>query len=344
MPAAWLPTPYMLVPMFPRSPVNRALATFCVGLLATAGLAVAAMALISHYAFGPTAPVRSYMQAIQNGDGGKAMDLMNADVPDSNAAMLDGRSLSEATRTLDHLRYSVHQESEDSAVVTVEYRLNGATSSTEFPVHRTGVHAGVLEDWSIDSRTLPTVKVSTPGVETATVNRQKVGVQGGDQDFAVFYPGVYTAEYTSSLVTAPETTTTVTDPEPGHDDTNRPSLSLKPAPSRHAKDSIKSQVSGKLDECARQNTLYPKGCPFEYEFRGRVQGGVHWSISEYPDSSATVDQQGRWKLTNPKGKAQIEFQSLDLYTGTVSTVKKTVPFQLNAALQVKGDQVVVNTH
>jgi len=25
-------------------------------------------------------------------------------------------------------------------------------------------------------------------------------------------------------------------------------------------------------------------------------------------------------------------------------VKKTVPFQLNAALQVKGDQVVVNTH
>ncbi len=333
----------MLVLMFPRSPVARALATFCVGLLVAVALAVATMALIAQYAFGPTAPVRDYIQAIQNGDGRKAMALLDAEVPDSNAAMLDGRPLSEATKTLDHVDYTVRQTSGDSAVITVTYQLNGTTSNTDFPVHRTGVHAGFLEDWAIDSTTLPTVEVSAPSVETATVNRQKVGVPGSDEKFSVFYPGVYTAEYSSSLLEAPETTTTVTNSDSAKDVSQKPVLSLKPAPSHHAQDSIKSQVSEKLDACAQQDALYPKGCPFEYDFQGRVQGDVHWSILEYPDSSATIDKNGQWKLSNPKGKAQIEFQSLDLFTGKVSTVKKTVPFQLNAGLQVNGDQVTVNT-
>lgn len=337
-----VPAADMLGIMFPRSPVSRALATFCVGVVVAVALGVATMALIAQYAFGPSAPVRQYIQAIQNGHGQKAMDLLHAEVPDSNAAMLDGGALSDATKTLDHVDYSVRQTADDAAVITVTYRLNGLTSSTDFPVHRTGVHAGFLEDWSIDSTTLPTVDVSTPSVETATVNREKVGVPGGSEKFSVFYPGVYTAEYKSSLVSAPETTTTVTSSDPAKNVSRQPALTLKPAPSQHAKDSIKSQVTEKLSACAAQDALYPKGCPFEYDFSGRVQGDVHWSIVEYPDSTATIGQDGRWKLANPKGKARIEFQALDLYTGKVSEVKKTVPFQLNADLTVDGDKVTVS--
>ena len=49
---------------------------------------------------------------------------------------------------------------------------------------------------------------------------------------------------------------------------------------------LKSQVSEQtktyLDTCAEQDTLYPASCPFSYEFSGRVQDNVKWSITEYP--------------------------------------------------------------
>ncbi|WP_143468013.1 hypothetical protein [Kocuria massiliensis] len=327
--------------MSPQSPVTRALATFCAGVLVAAALGVAIMALISIYAFGPTSPVRDYIQAIRNGDGGRAMTLLDAKVPESNAAMLDGHALSESTKTLGHLRYNVKQSSEDRAVVTVTYRLNDKDSSTDFPVHRTGIHAGVLEDWAIDSQTLPTINVKTPGVETATLNRQKVGVPQGEERFAVFFPGVYTAQYSSSLLDARESTTTIWSPHPQKAADQNPSLSLDLAPSPAAQESIRRQVDDALEHCASQDTLYPQGCPFEYDFDGRVQGDVSWSIVEKPDSSATIDPQGHWKLTNPQGKARIEFQALDLYTGKVSTVSKTIPFQINADLVVNGDRIEV---
>lgn len=325
--------------MSSQSPVTRALATFCAGVLIAGALGVAVMALIAAYAFGPTAPVRDYIQAIRNGDGGKAMALLDAKVPDSNAAMLDGHALSESTKTLGHLRYEVRTVSEDRAVVTVRYRLNDKDSSTEIPVHRTGVHAGVLDDWEIDSTTLPTLNVTAPGIETATLNREKVGVPQGSEKFAVFFPGVYTAQYSSSLLSARESTTTVTSADPTKTVDRNPSLTLDLAPSAQAKDSIRSQVDDVLKRCAAQDSLYPPGCPFEYDFDGRVQGDVTWSIVEKPDSSATIDAQGRWKLTNPQGKARIRFQALDLYTGKVTSVDETVPFQLNAELRVNGDSV-----
>lgn len=325
--------------MSSQSPVTRALATFCAGIVAAGALGVGVMALIATYAFGPTAPVRDYLQAIRNGDGGKAMALLDAKVPDSNAAMLDGHALSESTKTLGHLHYEVRELSEDRAVVTVQYRLNDKDSSTEIPVHRTGIHAGVLEDWAIDSTTLPTLDVTAPGIETATLNREKVGVPHGSEKFAVFFPGVYTAQYSSPLLSSRESTTTVTSADPAKTVDRNPSLTLDLAPSEQAKDSIRSQVDDVLKRCAAQDSLYPQGCPFEYDFSGRVQGDVKWSIVEKPDSSATIDPQGHWKLTNPKGKARITFQALDLYTGKVSTVDEIVPFQLNADLRINGDAV-----
>ena len=70
-------------------------AWFFMILLAVAAAAVT-IALVNKYQYGPETDVREYFQALQDGDGGKALGLLNAQVPDSNPALLDGDALAEA--------------------------------------------------------------------------------------------------------------------------------------------------------------------------------------------------------------------------------------------------------
>lgn len=322
--------------MSPATSSSRVLATFCAGVLVACVAAGGALALISHFAYGPVAQVRTYFEAIQDGQGGRALSLLNAEVPQGDGAVMDGKPLRQAARSIEDVRYEVVEKDDDAATVRAEYRINDADASTDFALHRTGTWGGLFTTWEIDPVELPVLKVSAPTTGAATLNQRKVGVPQGGQSFPVFYPGVYAADYASDLLSAPEVTTTVTVPDRPVDP-----LKLAVEPSQKVKDSVKAQVGEQLARCTQQDSLYPSGCPFEYDFDGRVDGDVVWSITQYPNASAKVRSDGSWELVNPSGSARVDFQQMDLYTGEVSKVSQTVKFTIKADIQPEGDDVVV---
>ena len=294
------------------------------------------MALVHHFAFGPVAPVREYMEALDDGDGGQARAISHAQIPDVDAALLDGPALRTATETLGRVSYDVTDRHGKHATIRATYRINGVEATTDFAVHQTE-ERGIFSTWEMDPITLPTLTVTTPHTSTATLNGIKVGTPGEDTRFAVYYPGVYTAEYASDLLDAPETTTTITSPNP-----DSPHLELDVRTDREAQTHVDTQVRKYLADCTAQNTLYPTGCPFEYPFSGRVAGEVTWTITQAPQARLTLTEEGTWTLTRMEGTAQISFDSLDLYTGKTTTVTEKVPFTLKATPEVNGKNVTVH--
>ena len=97
-----------------------------------------------------------------------------------------------------------------------------------------------------------------------------------------------------------------------------------------------------LGQCAIQSSLYPAGCPFEYDFTGRVQGDVKWSIEKYPEPQAKLTPEGKWILPDSQGTAKVSFTQLDLLTGKTSEVSDTVNFIYSGTLETTDTDVTVH--
>lgn len=303
------------------------------GVLAALVIALTSLALINRLVYGPQGQVRAYFAAVREGDGSKALGILGAQVPDASAAMLNGGALKASFAGLKDLstRAVTVTDGGDRATVTVTYTLDGEAGSTDFHLHKVGSHWGVFDQWQIDAGELPTVEITSNSVEAATLNNTKVAVEGGTRKFAVLYPGSYTVTYESALYTAGSQTVDVTAPS------SAPSpLTVELTPSEAAVTSVQQQIKTYLDTCAAQSSLYPTGCPFEYNFSGRVDGDVTWLVTEYPQPEVTLAG-GKWALGKSSGKAEISFTELDLYTGETQQVTKTVSFSLKGSLTASGE-------
>ncbi|MDY6051297.1 MAG: hypothetical protein SPI83_02660 [Rothia sp. (in: high G+C Gram-positive bacteria)] len=316
-----------------RTSVDRVLAWWLVGVLAAILIALASLALINRLVYGPEGQVRAYFAAVREGDGSKALGILGAQVPEASVAMLDGDALQASLTGMKHLSAEAVTVTDggERATVTVTYTLEGQEGSTDFHLHKVGSHWGVFDRWQIDASELPTVEVTSNSVEAATLNNTKVSVEGGAREFAVFYPGSYTVTYESALYTASSQTVAVTAPagEPLP-------LAVELTPSETAATSVQQQVKTYLDTCATKNSLYPAGCPFEYDFSGRVDGDVTWLVTEYPQAQVTLAG-GKWALGKSSGEAEISFTELDLYTGKTQQVTETVMFTLAGSLTADGE-------
>ncbi len=316
-----------------RSSVDRILAWWLLGVLAALVIALTSLALINRLVYGPQGQVRAYFAAVREGDGSKALGILGAQVPDASAAMLNGGALKASFAGLKDLSTGAVTVTDggERATVTVTYTLDGQAGSTDFHLHKVGSHWGVFDQWQIDAGELPTVEITSNSVEAATLNNTKVAVEGGSREFAVLYPGSYTVTYESALYTAGSQTVDVTapssDPSP---------LTIELTPSEAAMTSVQQQIKTYLDTCAAQSSLYPTGCPFEYDFSGRVDGDVTWLVTEYPQPEVTLAG-GKWALGKSSGKAEISFTELDLYTGKTQQVTETVSFSLKGSLTASGE-------
>lgn len=311
-------------------------AWFFLILLAFAAAAVT-IALVNKYQYGPETDVKDYFDALRAGDGAKALGLLNADVPDSNAALLDGDPLENAAEKLEDVEISTVSSSGDSAVVRADYTLDGQAHSSEFTLHPAQTQWGFFTVWAFDRTTLPIMHVSMPGSTAVDINGESVALTDSARDFAVFYPGIYTGSYTSPMVTADPERTVVTGPDK---DT---SLQLEASASEQLSDEVDAQIREYVDRCAEQDSLYPAGCPFSYEFSGRVQGEVDWSITDYPEPEVRLSgpHKKSWSLEQSSGTAKISFTSVDLFDGSTSKVTEDVPFTFTADLDVTGDEATV---
>lgn len=318
-----------------KSSVDRVLAWWLVGMLAAIILALASLALINRLVYGPGGQVRAYFAAVREGNGSQALGILGAQVPDASAAMLNGEALKSSMAELKDLQTEgvTITDGGERATVTVSYTLAGEPQSTDFQLHKVGSHWGVFDRWAIDAGALPTVHLTSEAVEAATLNSTKVAVADGERSFAVLYPGRYTVTYESALYSAGSQSVNVTAATG-----QATELTIALEPSETAKASVQQQVRTYLDSCATQNSLYPSGCPFEYDFSGRVDGDVTWSITSYPQPAVTLAG-GTWELGKSQGTAEISFTELDLYTGKTQQVTETVTFTLAGSLAPTGDQL-----
>lgn len=311
-------------------------AWFFLIVLAVAAAAVT-IALVNKYQYGPETEVREYFQALQDGDGSKALGLLNATVPDSNAALLDGDPLAEAGKHLREVEVSTVSSDGDTTTVRADYLLDGKQASSEFKLHPAATQWGFFTVWDFDPTTLPTMSVSMPGSTAVDINGVSVALRDSSREFAVFYPGVYTGSYTSPMITAQPQEIAVSDAAKGT------TMKLTAVPSEQLRQQVDQQIHDRLDACAKKDSLYPADCPFSHEFAGRIQDKVTWSIKEYPRPTVRLGGKhaDQWSLPDSRGTAHIEFTAVNLYDGTTSKVSEDVPFTFRGTLQVTRDKVTV---
>lgn len=321
-----------------RSSVDRILAFWAVGMFCAIALALISLSLINRLVYAPEGQVHQYFQALEHGKGARALGILDAHIPDADGTLLDGKALKNSVSEIKKFSITNSAITDDGskAQVDVEYVVDESTYQSSFHLTKVGSHWGVFDQWRIDPQTLPMIRLQAPAVHSATVNGVKVGVDSTSQNFAVLYPGVFSVTYESSLYSAEQQKVLVRGNDP-HETT----VDLRLVPSENAQNSITSQVSADLNECASKNSLFPANCPFEYDFVGRVQGNVSWTIKKYPTAEAVINDEGQWVLPSSSGVAQISFTELDLYTGQQSKVKEDVPFTFSADLEVSDHEVVV---
>jgi hypothetical protein len=318
----------------------RIAAGWLLGLMLAVAGAIVAINLVNNTVASPQQPVREYLDALQSGDGGKALGLLRATVPPSNAAMLDGTALQTAASRFTNVSIGEAEERPGGQVmVPMEYTIDGSRLRTEFALQKTGTEWIFFNTWAFVPSRLPTVDVTVVNSSEATVNGVDVNMPNGRNSFAVFYPGEYEATVNGEYFSAPASRATVT------------TRDVPVAPLNlltQATDSLKTDVAAKvkefLDGCAAQAVKEQKlqpDCPFYYASNNRVQGGsIKWSVTEYPNV-AIEPFDGRWVVAPLDGKAKVEALQQNLFTGAWYPLDEEVDFSFTTRLDVTGDTIKV---
>lgn len=304
-------------------------------MLAIAAAVVTIVVLNKTY-FGPQQPVRDYLSALADGDGSKALGLLDAAVPDADAAVLDGPGLKASQSLLKNIEVSSPQPADGNRVtVTVRYTVAGSAKSTDFLLEPGPTRWLFFGSWKFVPSSLPTLEASVVNEDQATLNGVDVALPGGKNSFAVFYPGAYTAEYRSALFAAPAVTRTVTGPA-----NTTPAVVLATGPTSKLLKQVDGKVRAYLDGCAKQQVLLPTDCPMSNYTDNRVVSAIKWTILSYPHVGISA-YGGQWIMAPLSVKAQVEYKEQDLYTGAVSPVKHVDNFGFSAKLSVTDTRVSV---
>lgn len=296
------------------------------------------ISLVNKYMYGPETDVRAYFENLQDGDGGRALGLLNAQVDSEDGAiLLDGQPLAAATETLEDLEISTVSRDSQEAVVRAEFTLDGQPHASEYRLVPVDTQWGFFTVWGFEESVLPSVTVSMPGATSADLNGASAALPDSEQRFAAFPPGVYSASYTSRWVDTDPASVVLTD------EAQSETIALKATPSEALETEISEQIAADLSTCTEQSSLYPSDCPFSYDFDGRVDGDVEWSITQQPDPAVTIGVDGGrdWALGAAQGTAEVSFTAVDLFDGSTEEVTESVPFTYTADLSVDDDSVEV---
>lgn len=228
-------------------------------MLAIAG-AIVAVNLVNSSIASPQQPIREYLAALQKGQGGKALGLLNASVPQGNAAMLDGSALqTAASRIADVKIGDAEERTGNQVMVPVEYTIDGRPLRTEFLLVKTGTEWLFFNTWAFVPSWLPTLDVTVVTAAEATVNGVSVNMPDGRNTFAVFYPGEYTATLIGEYFAAPARRATVSAA------VHTAALNLLTEATAKLKTDVGTKTREYLDSCAEEATqeqrLQPD-CPF----------------------------------------------------------------------------------
>lgn len=319
------------------SPLVKVVAAWLLGLMVTIGAAVLTILLVNTKVYGPEQQVRNYLEALRDGEGEKALGLLNATVPPANAAMLDGPALRASVDSLDNVSVGEPRSAGDRRVeIPVTYSIDGRQESTSFELENTGRQWMFFNSWEFVPATLPTLEVAVVNQREATLNGVRVALPGGTNRFAVFYPGEFEAHYTSEYFAAPAVKTAVLDRR----ESAGTRLTLATRATTRLVDDVSAQVRRFLDQCAAQKVLAPTACPFYHFTDNRIDGDVSWKITAYPKVEIEPFG-GGWVVKPLAGTARLSAAQIDLFTGGRSTLTETLDFSFTVRLEVSEETISV---
>lgn len=303
-------------------------------------LAVAAsivtITVVNNKNYGPEGTVASYLKALKDGNGAKALGLLQAKVPSANAAVLDGAPLAKSMQGVDNITIGEAVDGPDGQrMVTVSYKVDDTALSTDFKLVPGSKHWLFFDSWKMVPSTLPVIDASVVNANEASINGVPVNMPDSRSSFAVFYPGRYSLEYRSELFAAPPVVRAVTGPDNGV-----APVALATGPTSELLSQVDGAIHSYLDECTKQAVLMPAGCPMSAGTDNRVTSEVHWSIADYPAISISPFG-GQWVMAPLTVKAQVQFEEQNLFTGIVSEVKTAEDFTFSAKLAINGTNVSV---
>ncbi|MGO2541221.1 MAG: hypothetical protein ACTH8J_08750 [Specibacter sp.] len=311
-------------------------ATWLLILMLAVAASIVTIAVVNTKDFGPEKAVANYLAALKDGDGAKALGLLQAKVPAANAAALDGKALAKSQEDLKDVNIGEAVAGpDDQKIVTVSYTIDKKPLTTVFKLTPGPKHWLFFDSWVMVPSTLPTINASVVNANQAIINGADANMPDGKNSFAVFYPGSYQLEYRSPLFAAPAVTRNVAGPGEAV-----PAVGLATGPTSKLLSQVDAAVHKYLDACAKQAVLMPTGCPMSASTNNRVVSPVSWSIAEYPAITITPFG-GQWIMAPLNVKAKVQYQEQDLFTGLVSEFKEAEDFGFTAKLTIDGTSVSV---
>ncbi|MDD1476313.1 hypothetical protein [Arthrobacter sp. H16F315] len=318
----------------------RIAAGWLLGLMLAVAGGIVTVNLVNGSLASPQQPVREYLAALQNGEGGKALGLLHASVPQSNAAMLDGTALQTAAARISGVKYGAAEDRGGNQVmVPIDYTIDGSQLRTEFLLERSGTEWLFFHKWAIVPAALPVLNVTVVNSSEAILNGVPVNMPNGRNSFAAFYPGEYEASLSGEYFSAAPTKATLS----GRDVPAAP-LNLLTEATDGLKQEVDAKVKEFLDTCAdtadKEQKLQPD-CPFYHTtFNQVVPGTIDWSITEYPTISIEPFG-GRWVVAPLNGTARITARQVDLFSGATTELNAVHDFSFTTRLDVDADSVKV---
>ncbi|MCC9173608.1 hypothetical protein [Arthrobacter sp. zg-Y179] len=317
------------------SPVIKAVAAWLLALMLTIAAAVVVIYFVNAKAYGPEKQVDSYLQKLADGEGEQALGMLNAQVPEANAALLDGEALRASVKGQQVREIGDAEEiGGNRAEIAVDYAYGEAEGTTRFVLENTGKHWLFFDTWEFVPATLPTVQVTAPALREATLNGVRVTLPDGANTFAAFPGSRVAASYDSQYLAASEREIVVSDDA-------EPQLTLVPEPTKELVSKIDAGIREFLDGCTAADRLAPPGCPFYHLTNNRVDQPIRWSITDYPDVELT-QAEGAWVLSPLSGTAQVTATQVDLFSGDKSPLVAEESFTFNASLRVDGENVTLS--
>jgi hypothetical protein len=147
--------------------VIKAVAAWLLAFMLTVAAAVVVIHFVNAKVYGPGQQISSYFEALQEGDGERALGLLSAKVPQSNAALLDGDALRAAAADLELIQIGEPRDAGDNRVdMDVTYTVTGNTGTDAGSYSMTVVGVGnfigtVHVPWTIEERIVISITVPT---------------------------------------------------------------------------------------------------------------------------------------------------------------------------------------
>ncbi|WP_394939528.1 hypothetical protein [Psychromicrobium sp. YIM B11713] len=242
----------------------------------------------------PEQQVKAFLQALVDGKAEQAMKLSHTELSEADRLLVNDEVYSAAQSRITDYSIGKVVVKDGKATVSAEYSQAGKTTLKDFTLSSAGKDF-LVDKWQLDPIDLPSVKVKLAGPVSSGLSLGGVGlspelVAGTGPKPAILsamtvkaLPGDYrlAPKNQDPAVTVEEQTVKVRgfDEEPG-------SYTLKSVLTAAGKAAITAAVSKYLDDCAAQNALVPKGCPFSGKLTGQLvdfkADSVRWSLTAKP--------------------------------------------------------------